>query len=156
MDLTQPCYDSILHIDKRLEDLQKEVALMEKEYGFKEKHVNLVNTKSTSKTSKPTNKTNISIKSILQQEKTRYNNLPTVKLDEELGLKKQKIVPKISQKWKDVFRKKPDNSYFMEKNKIISIGVEPNDFKPRATFNKEEELFEDYMNDYALHVIKGH
>lgn len=150
MDLTQPCYDSILNIDKRLEDLQKEVAMMEKEYGFQEKHVNLV---APNKTKNLTTKPKTLEKSI---EKSRYNNLCSVKSEEDNNnLKKLKIVPKISQKWKDIFRKKPDNSYFFEKNKILSFGMENNDFKPRANFQNDDEFFEEFMSDYGLRVVKN-
>ncbi len=155
MDLTKPCYDSILQIDKRLEDLQKEVSLMEREYGFKEKHVNLLSSKSKQLPSKTTK---LSKKTLQEkpQEKTRYNNLSTIKLDGDNNLKKLKIVPKISQTWKDVFRKKPDNSYFMEKNKIESIGIENKDLRPRSHYLEKQCLFEEYMNDYALRVLDIH
>ena len=155
MDLTKPCYESILQIDQRLEDLQKEVSLMEREYGFKEKHVNLLSSKSKqipSKTKTLSNKT-------LQekpQEKTRYNNLSTIKLDGDTNMKKLKIVPKISQTWKDVFRKKPDNSYFMERNRIESIGIENKDLKPKSNYQEDLCVFEEYMNDYALRVLDIH
>jgi len=147
MDLTQPCYDSILNIDKRLEDLQKEVALMEKEYGFKEKHVNLVVTNKLTKPKTTLEKT--------LQDKNRYNNLRSVKSEEDNNIKKQKIVPKISQKWKDIFRKKPDKSYFLEKNKIGSFGMENDDFKPRTNFQTDDNFFEEFMNDYGLNAVKN-
>ena len=175
MDLTQPCYDSILHIDARLEELQKEVALMEKEYGFKEKHINLVSSTSKSKLSnskqtKPTpqeknpvfQETNFQdkkTKSTLKdkttfQEATRYSNLPSVKVENELTkMKKTKIVPKISQKWKDVFKMKPDNSYFKERSKINSFGLENEEKKTKFGSHGKENIFEEYMQNYASRVL---
>jgi len=151
MDLTQPCYDSILNIDQRLEELQKEVCLMEREYGFKEKHVNLVSS------TKPKAKYQISktLKSTTQ-EQTRYNNLPSVKIDPDcIKMKKTKQVPKISQKWKDVFKMKPDNTYFKEKNKIPSFGLENEDIKPSINMMDDEDFYKDYMQNYAIKVIKN-
>lgn len=154
MDLNQPCYDSILQIDKKLEELQKEVENMEKEYGFNEKHTNLTAHTNMNKTKNSTFKTQISTKTNI--EKTRYQNLKNIKAEEKnVELKKTKINPKISQKWIDIFRAKPDNNYFLEKNKINSFPIDKENLKPILNFNLEDNFIHEYMKGYALEIIKN-
>lgn len=149
MDLNQPCYDSIIQIDKKLEELQKEVEFMEKEYGFKENHTNLLAV--TNKTKTIASKTQTKLKSI--SEKTRYQNLPKVKSEENPNdTKKIKINPKISQKWKDTFRSKPDNNFFLEKNKIPSYKIDNEELCIDSDVQNENEddYLGNYMKDYGL------
>lgn len=151
MDLNQPCYDSILHIDKKLEELQKEVENMEKEYGFNEKHTNLTAHTNMNKTKNSTTKTQISNKTNI-----RYQNLKNIKAEEKNAeLKKTKINPKISQKWIDIFRAKPDNNYFLEKNKVNSFPIDKENLRPNFNFSCEDNFIHEYMKGYALKIMKN-
>ncbi|KAM3144589.1 hypothetical protein pb186bvf_003196 [Paramecium bursaria] len=137
-----PCYDQINVIDDRLKQLQEEVQLMEKEYGFNSKHKQIETKPTKEKENKTQSQQGLSQQ--LQQTKPRYNNLTSI-IDSD-SQKKLKNQPQLSQKWVEIFKEKPSLMQFYDAERWLPKFQPIYDIIIKPTPLEENTIFEDYAN----------
>lgn len=141
MDLSKPIFDSVLQIDERLTKLQGEIITMERNYGFNK-----------IKPRKSPKKLNESLNSKINNTGTRYKHLIALPIESE-EIKKIKIIPKISQKWSENFKKKANMKLFYKKDKFCPSYFNENDFKGNFPETTNTNLFfNEYMNKYGVEI----
>ncbi|KAL4462056.1 hypothetical protein ABPG74_000901 [Tetrahymena malaccensis] len=177
MDLSQPDYGVAKEYDAKIFDLQKDIEELERQFGFKKDQaqqnveIAVKNQKrvriNEGLTKKQESKSNYldeedeqpqiirpapipmnTTKYLNQQTKqNRYSNLVSIKPDQPKLAKKN---PEISEKWQEVFAQKPDLMKFYKKDEFDPVDFNKRDFQTNIHLQKENEVFNDYMNTFAL------
>jgi len=151
MNLSQPSFDAVIKMDKRLEELQNEVMQLEKEYGFSEKHVQFYKetqgqakkeTKRTTKTHQPKNAT---------LKDKRFGALPTIEAE---PLPPVKPKPEIDLAWQNANKVKPSLEAFYEKETFMPTYVDQKDFQCKPIFCSDYGYFYNYMSSFGLNYNK--
>lgn len=181
MNLAKPAYDSVLKIDERLILLQNELKELEEQYGFSENY-NAETIKPSKKSSKKENSIKVQSKvkfdipassgsskgtekpssSQNKQQgksdnpphtKTRYNNLTSLNVN-EATIPKKFVKPEISQKWIEIFKKKPTRMQFFDPDVHCPKFIDEEDFSRSISMVSDHSNFREYMSDHSIKTLK--
>ena len=165
MNLSNPSFDAVIKMDKRLDELQNEVKQLEKEYGFSEKHVQFYRetkgkqppppqqTKkgTTTTTTKPSTKTHQPKNATLKDK--RFGDLPSIEAE---PLPQVKPKPEIDLAWQNANKVKPSLEPFFEKETFMPTYIDQKDFQCKPVFCSDYGYFYNYMSSFGLNHNKQH